>query len=100
LPQLLLRYEDLVELGVVRNRQTLANRIARDRFPAPIQLGDNTRAWLAFEVFEWLAGRPRVRPCEVPSAPGPAEVRDLRDKLLKEAFPDVGHNGGQPLTDR
>jgi predicted DNA-binding transcriptional regulator AlpA len=40
-----LRYSDLVERGLVRNRMTLWRWVKSGHFPAPVELGPNTRAW-------------------------------------------------------
>ena len=54
---LMLRFPDLVALGIVRNRVTLNRWIAADHFPKPIQLGPNSVAWKASEVKAWLDRR-------------------------------------------
>lgn len=54
---LLLRYSDLVRLGVVRNRMTLSRWMHSNAFPRPIELGANSVAWRASDVEAWLAGR-------------------------------------------
>jgi prophage regulatory protein len=54
----LLRYDDLVERGIVRNRPTLYRWIAEERFPPGMLLGENTRAWRESDVEDWLASRP------------------------------------------
>ncbi len=52
-----LRFSDLVERGIVRNRVTLGRWIKLHDFPAGILLGPNTRAWPADQVEAWLAAR-------------------------------------------
>ena len=59
-----LRYRDLVERGVVRNRPTLQNWIRDRGFPPGQLTGPNTRTWGEDEVQEYLDSRP--------SAPKPA----------------------------
>jgi len=62
----LLRYEDLIEANVIRNRTTLRrwmNR-AEDPFPQPIVLGTGPRAaiaWRADEVEAWIKRRKRAQ---------------------------------------
>jgi len=46
----LLRYADLVELGVIPNRTTLARWIKAGRWPAPLRLGPNFCAWKLSEI--------------------------------------------------
>ena len=53
-----LRYADLVELGIVRNRVTLQNWVKDRGFPAGRLLGPNARAWREKEVEAWIASRP------------------------------------------
>lgn len=53
-----LRYRDLVERGIVRNRATLGRWIRHQGFPAGVLLGPNSRAWPETEVDAWLARRP------------------------------------------
>jgi predicted DNA-binding transcriptional regulator AlpA len=44
-----LRYRELVELGIVANRQTLQNLIERGALPAPLRLGGRT---MLFDINE------------------------------------------------
>ncbi len=53
----LLRFYDLTDRGIVRNRVTLGRWIKYRGFPAGILLGPNTRAWPEDEVDVWLAAR-------------------------------------------
>jgi predicted DNA-binding transcriptional regulator AlpA len=53
-----LRYCDLLERGVVRNRQTLRNWIKKQGFPPGQMTGPNTRTWGEGEVQEYLDNRP------------------------------------------
>jgi predicted DNA-binding transcriptional regulator AlpA len=52
-------FADLRLLGIVNDRATLRRRIAREGFPQPLVLSGNSVAWVASEVREWLASRPR-----------------------------------------
>ena len=53
-----LRYRDLVERGVVKNRVTLKNWIHDRGFPPGQMTGPNTRTWGEDEVFAYLKSRP------------------------------------------
>lgn len=59
--QRLLRYDDLVARGIVRNRVTLSNWIKKQGFPTGQMIGPNTRAYPEIEVEAWLASRPKER---------------------------------------
>ena len=52
-----LRFSDLVERGIVRNRVTLGRWIKFHNFPAGILLGPNSRAWPEDSVNAWLEKR-------------------------------------------
>lgn len=52
-----LRYKDLVERGIVRNRMTLSRWIRFHGFPRGIMLGPNTRAWAEDEIEAYLEKR-------------------------------------------
>ncbi len=54
----LLRFRDLIEMGVVKNRMTLARYIAKQHFPRGIYLTPQTRVWREDEVLAWLDSRP------------------------------------------
>jgi predicted DNA-binding transcriptional regulator AlpA len=53
-----LRYSDLVALGIVTNRVTLANWIKHSGFPRGQLLGPNYRTWTEAEIQIWLDSRP------------------------------------------
>jgi len=55
----LLRYRDLVASGIVNNRMTLRRWMDRkdDPFPQAIQLSENSIAWRAADVENWIARR-------------------------------------------
>jgi predicted DNA-binding transcriptional regulator AlpA len=53
-----LRFADLVERGVVRNRVTLSNWIKKHDFPRGQLIGPNTRVWTEGEVEAWIAKGP------------------------------------------
>jgi predicted DNA-binding transcriptional regulator AlpA len=76
-----LRFSDLVELGIVRNRITLGHWIARHGFPPGQLTGPNSRTWGEDEVQDWIARRPvgpkagsprRGRPPKGKTPEGPA----------------------------
>ncbi len=52
-----LRFSDLVELGIIRNRMTLKRWVGSGHFPAPIRLGANSIAWRSSDVQAWLDAR-------------------------------------------
>jgi len=56
-----LRFADLQERGVIKNRVTLHNRIKNEGFPEGRLIGPNSRAWTETEIAEWLASRPTDR---------------------------------------
>ena len=58
-PTRILRYEDLKERGIVRNRATLRNWTLNERigFPKGRWVGPNSKGWVESEVEAWLARR-------------------------------------------
>jgi predicted DNA-binding transcriptional regulator AlpA len=54
----LLRFGDLVALGLVNNRQTLKNWIRDRGFPRGRLVGPNSRVWPEREIEAWLSSRP------------------------------------------
>ncbi len=56
-----LRFTDLVERKIVKNRMTLKRWIDSREFPKPVKLGPNTAAWLEHEVEAWLSDRANER---------------------------------------
>ncbi len=67
--QRLLRFDDLVGAGYVSNRVTLARRIRRGEFPAPIRLSCRNVAWLKSEIDTWEAARVSQRDQKQPPLP-------------------------------
>ncbi|MDA2935275.1 AlpA family phage regulatory protein [Acidobacteria bacterium AH-259-D05] len=57
-----IRYAELVELGIVRNRMTLRRWILSGHFPQPVRLGGNSIAWLEKDVRAWLESREKAYP--------------------------------------
>lgn len=53
----LLRYKDLVTLGVVSNRMQLSRLTASAGFPAGFKLSENTRVWDSADIEAWLDAR-------------------------------------------
>ena len=63
-----LRYRDLKERGVIKNRPTLQNWIRDRGFPPGQLTGPNSRTWGEAEVEAWLASRPTApKPTPKPS---------------------------------
>ena len=46
-----LRFSELVKLGIINNRMTLRRWIESGHFPAPIRLGSNSIAWRFPRIF-------------------------------------------------
>lgn len=69
--------DDLWRLPEVMQRtglspSTIYKRMNEGAFPLPLQLGPRTVAWLAGEVLDWIAARPRPgnhRAVHVPEQP-------------------------------
>ena len=57
-----LRFSDLVDRGIVRNRVTLKNWIQTQGFPEGQMTGPNTRSWSEDEIERWLKDRPKKHP--------------------------------------
>ncbi len=64
----LLRFDDLRERRIVRNRTTLYRWIKERGFPPGILLGPNSRAWPEEEIDDWIAKHRRLSDTE----PAPA----------------------------
>ena len=62
-----LRYRDLEELGIVKNRPTLQNWIHNRGFPPGQLTGPNSRTWGEAEVQRWLDRRPTAPKITPPS---------------------------------
>lgn len=62
----LLRYRDLEERGIVRNRVQLKNLVDRHGFPAGRMAGPNSRVWFAEEVYSWLEALPSALEAKPP----------------------------------
>ncbi len=63
-----LRYKDLVQRGIVNNRQTLWRWINNHDFPPGVLIGPNSRAWKSSDVDEWIDGRPETKKRHVADA--------------------------------
>jgi prophage regulatory protein len=50
-------------------RSTIYERMNEGMFPLPLQLGPRMVAWLAGEVLDWIAARPRRAYSGKPAAP-------------------------------
>jgi predicted DNA-binding transcriptional regulator AlpA len=57
----LIRYNDLVEKGVVNSRMTLKRLIDTQDFPPGVLITPNARAWEENLVDAWIANRPAAR---------------------------------------
>ena len=57
----LIRYNDLVEKGVVNSRMTLKRLIDTQDFPPGVLITPNARAWEEAKVDAWIAARPAAR---------------------------------------
>jgi predicted DNA-binding transcriptional regulator AlpA len=57
----LIRYNDLVEKGVVNSRMTLKRLIDSHGFPPGKLITPNARAWEEVEVDAWIANWPVAR---------------------------------------
>jgi predicted DNA-binding transcriptional regulator AlpA len=57
----LIRYNDLVEKGVVNSRMTLKRLIDARDFPPGVLITPNARAWDEAAVDAWIASRPAAR---------------------------------------
>jgi predicted DNA-binding transcriptional regulator AlpA len=64
-----LRYANLAERGLVKNRATLKNLIDKCGFPPGRLIGPNTRAWTEDEIDAYVAG------CPVAAKPTPPSPR-------------------------
>jgi hypothetical protein len=53
-----LRYADLVQLGLFKNRQSLKNAVDNYGFPRGALTGENSRTWGEGEVQDWIDSRP------------------------------------------
>lgn len=56
-PLLILRFDDLRNRNLFKNRVTLGRWVRNGHFPAPIRLGPNSVGWRARDVEEWLDHR-------------------------------------------
>jgi hypothetical protein len=56
-PRTLLRFADLEERGIVRNREQLRILVRDHGFPPGWMLSPNARVWDAPVIDEWLQGR-------------------------------------------
>lgn len=58
--RVVIRYSDLVEMGVVNNRTQVPRIIENEGFPEGFMLSANARAWFRDDVEAWLAKRASV----------------------------------------
>ncbi len=64
----LIDFRGLVQLGVLKNRVTLARWVEREGFPPGQLIGLNSRRWRESEISAWIASRP-VRRAKVERQP-------------------------------
>jgi predicted DNA-binding transcriptional regulator AlpA len=64
----LLRFPDLVAIGLFNSRMTLKRAIDSQGFPEGMLLTPNCRAWREDEVEAWVAARPTARKREAGSS--------------------------------
>jgi predicted DNA-binding transcriptional regulator AlpA len=57
----LIRYNHLVEKGVVNSRMTLKRLVDSQGFPPGQLITPNARAWVEADVDAWIANRPTAR---------------------------------------
>jgi hypothetical protein len=79
---LFVRFRDLKEAGIVRDRATLRRWMRDQGFPAPKLMGPNSLAWVMPEVEAWIRERP--------TGPAPQPSRGKHAVATgKEAKPDM-----------
>ena len=84
------KFSHLKMFGIVDDRATLRRWMARQNFPEPLVLSNNSIAWVSSEVRAWLASRPRG------AAPSPPEQKRRRDceKKPERSLRRSGRQGG------
>jgi predicted DNA-binding transcriptional regulator AlpA len=70
-----LRVAELIELGLVDNRQTLSTWIAAGHFPAPLRIGPRVLLFPVAEILEMLKERAAERQ-QIPEMKGPDGLRE------------------------
>ena len=53
----ILRFRDLRDVGVIRNRVTLDRWVKAGKFPQPVRLGENSIGWRLSDVRRWMDER-------------------------------------------
>jgi predicted DNA-binding transcriptional regulator AlpA len=61
-PARYLRFNDLFDLGIVRNHPALKRMIEEQGFPTGVWFGNNTHVWDREDVRRWVESRPKCRP--------------------------------------
>lgn len=56
----LIKLPEVMEM-VAMGRSTIYDRVAAGTFPAPLELGPGSVAWIHAEVQAWIRDRPRAR---------------------------------------
>jgi hypothetical protein len=80
-----LRFSDLKERNIVRNRVTLQDWTKRRGFPTGHMTGPNSRTWGEDEVEEWLASRPTEAKAPLPLGEGKRRGRPRKNAPLAKA---------------
>jgi predicted DNA-binding transcriptional regulator AlpA len=57
----MIRFGDLVSMGIVKNRMTLKRLINTQGFPPGFLISARSRAWDETDVNAWVAKRPTTR---------------------------------------
>jgi predicted DNA-binding transcriptional regulator AlpA len=76
----LLRFKDLQRLNIVKSWPQLRYMQRHYGFPEGILLGENTRAWAASKVQQWLEARPSVSPLIRERAEKSVQARSARPR--------------------
>ena len=82
-------HNDLVVLGYASDRATTRRRIARGDFPAPVIMSSNSISWVASEVRQSIANRPRglapqpQRPPRQPKSKAPVTLPGRSSQVSK-----------------
>jgi hypothetical protein len=98
LPNKLLRFRDLKEIGLVKNWPTLKRRIENQGFPPGRILGPATRVWTETEVGLWFVSRPERRDNPPPEnlKPGPSVGAEGTGRELTKSLSIVRDTGSDP----
>jgi prophage regulatory protein len=78
-----LPFSELKVKGIRWSRKHIADLVNKGLFPAPVDLGPNTRGWVETEIDDWLASRIAARDNPSPEAAAARKVRrqNLSDRV-------------------